>query len=53
MGDTALERTIRRLLVKVATGRPADGRMVEQMLEPAGPLGANPLALLRTVPSHS
>ena len=45
--DVALERTIRRLLSKEPGGRPADARMVQQLLEPTGPLGPDQQALLR------
>jgi hypothetical protein len=47
LGDAALERTIRRLLAKDPGGRPADARMVQQLLEPRGALGDDQTALLR------
>ncbi len=47
LGDPALERTIRRLLAKEAGARPADARMVQELLEPRGTLGPDQSALLR------
>lgn len=47
IGDPALDRTIRRLLSKEPAARPADARMVQQMLEPRGALGPDQSALLR------
>lgn len=47
LGDVALERTIRRLLSKAPSARPADARMVQQLLEPQGSLGDDQAAMLR------
>lgn len=47
LGDTALDRTVRRLLAKDVAARPADAREVQQLLVPLSGLGPDQVALLR------